>query len=208
MYFKLFSLVHTNITVNRGIDWLVGWLCFASTRQRDHLETASPFTVPCEGRGARFLHRSHRESNPGPSRGSPLLYRCATPAPGNWGKTIVHSFDANIYYVNLGYYLHQCTNWCQICCWSEYVMKVHIFHLTVSSCDIPGFLLLDTILTLLDRINPAANYSCVTFWQLRHSKCVIFFKCTHFSSMADSFKQLASGDDIAALYVLGYTATL
>ena len=43
--------------------WL-GWLCFKSHRQRGHLETASPFTVPCEGLEARFLHRSHRELNP------------------------------------------------------------------------------------------------------------------------------------------------
>ena len=43
--------------------------------------TRPPFTVPCEGRKARFLHRSHRESNTGPSRGSPLHYRCATQAP-------------------------------------------------------------------------------------------------------------------------------
>ena len=57
------------------------WLCFTSNRQRGHLEKASLFTVPCEGREARFLHLSHRESNPGPSRGSPLHYRCATPAP-------------------------------------------------------------------------------------------------------------------------------
>ena len=59
----------------------VGWLCFTSHRQRGHLETAPPFTVLCEAREARFLHRSHWESNPGPSRGSQLHYRCATPAP-------------------------------------------------------------------------------------------------------------------------------
>ena len=35
----------------------VGWLCFTSHRQRGHLEMAPPFTVPCEGREARFLHR-------------------------------------------------------------------------------------------------------------------------------------------------------
>ena len=34
----------------------VGWLCFASHQQRGHLETAPQFTVPCEGRGARYLH--------------------------------------------------------------------------------------------------------------------------------------------------------
>ena len=34
--------------------WLiVGWLCLTSHRQRGHLETAPPFTVPCEGREAR-----------------------------------------------------------------------------------------------------------------------------------------------------------
>ena len=59
---------------------LVGWLCFTSHRQRGHLETAPQFTVPCKGREAQFLHRSHRESNSWPSRGSPLHYRCATPA--------------------------------------------------------------------------------------------------------------------------------
>ena len=30
-----------------------GWLCLTSHRQRGHLETAPPFTVPCEGREAR-----------------------------------------------------------------------------------------------------------------------------------------------------------
>ena len=54
---------------------LVGWLCFTSHGQRGHLEMAPPFAVPCEGCEARFLHRSHRESNPGPSHGSPLHYR-------------------------------------------------------------------------------------------------------------------------------------
>ena len=62
------------------IEWLVDWLCFASHRQQGHLETASPFTVLFEGCEARFLHCFHQESNPGPSRGSPLHYRCATPA--------------------------------------------------------------------------------------------------------------------------------
>ena len=47
---------------------MVGWLCFTSHRQRGHLETAPPFTVICEGREARFLHRSHREPNSGLSR--------------------------------------------------------------------------------------------------------------------------------------------
>ena len=34
-------------------NMLVGWLCLTSHRQRGHLETAPPFTVPCEGREAR-----------------------------------------------------------------------------------------------------------------------------------------------------------
>ena len=56
---------------------LVGWLCFKSHRRRGQLETAPPFTVPCEGREPRFLNRSHWESNSGLSRGSPLHYRSA-----------------------------------------------------------------------------------------------------------------------------------
>ena len=60
---------------------LVGWMVvFTSHQQRGHLETAPPFTVLCKWYEARFLHHSHRKSNPGPSRGSPLHYRCATPA--------------------------------------------------------------------------------------------------------------------------------
>ena len=58
----------------------VGWLV-VSHRQRGHLETAPLFTVPCEGREARYIHRSHRQSNPGSSSGSPLRYRRATQAP-------------------------------------------------------------------------------------------------------------------------------
>ena len=59
---------------------MVVWLCFTSHRQQGHLEMATPFnTVPCKGHESQFLHRSHWELNPGPSRGSPLHYRCATP---------------------------------------------------------------------------------------------------------------------------------
>ena len=61
------------------IGWSVGLLCFTSHRQRGHLETEPPFTVPSEGRGPMFLHRSHRESNPGPSRGSPSYFFNAAP---------------------------------------------------------------------------------------------------------------------------------
>ena len=59
-------------------------------QQRGHLETAPPFTVPCEGREARFLHRSQRESNPGPSRGSLLRYRCTTQATLFETKSVLH----------------------------------------------------------------------------------------------------------------------
>ena len=57
--------------------WLVVFYVPSTARSfRDR----APFTVPCEGCKARFLHHSHRESNPGPMRGSPLHYHCATPA--------------------------------------------------------------------------------------------------------------------------------
>ena len=59
---------------------LIGYV-LTSHRQRGHLETAPPFTVPCEGREAQFLQHSHQELNPVSSRGSPLHYRWATPAP-------------------------------------------------------------------------------------------------------------------------------
>ena len=68
-------------------DWkmncatLVGWLVGCVLRPIDSeviLKTAPPFTVPCEGREARLIHRSHRELNPRPSCGSQLQYRCAT----------------------------------------------------------------------------------------------------------------------------------
>ena len=58
---------------------LVGWLdMFHVSSTTRAFRDGTPFTVPCEGREARFLHRSHRESNLGSSRGSPLHYRCAT----------------------------------------------------------------------------------------------------------------------------------
>ena len=56
---------------------MVDWLCFTSHQQQGHLETAPPFTVPCEGHEARFLHRSHWESNP--SRRVAVHYTTATP---------------------------------------------------------------------------------------------------------------------------------
>ena len=61
---------------------LVGWLCLTSHRQRVHLKLAPPFTVPCEGREAWFLHSPHRESNPQVVAWQSILHnRCATPAP-------------------------------------------------------------------------------------------------------------------------------
>ena len=69
---------------------LVGCV-FTSHRQRGHLETAPPFTVPCEGLEARSLHHSHRESNPRPSRGSPLHWnitlKCTTTHSNVLGQT-------------------------------------------------------------------------------------------------------------------------
>ena len=35
-------------------DRLIDWMCFTSQRQQSHLETAPPFTVPCEGHVARY----------------------------------------------------------------------------------------------------------------------------------------------------------
>ena len=70
-------------------------MCLTSHRQRGHLETATPFTVPCEGREAR----SDRELNPGPSHGSPLRYRCVTQAP----HIYVHLQDLLGLFVRVGY---------------------------------------------------------------------------------------------------------
>ena len=70
-----------------------GWLCLASHGQRGHLETAPPFTVPCEGREALFLHCSHQESNLGPSHGSPLHNRRATQAPMHLKKQLIYLYS-------------------------------------------------------------------------------------------------------------------
>ena len=45
------------------------------SHRRGHLDSTQIY-FPCEWREARFLHRTHWESNPGPSRGSPLHNRC------------------------------------------------------------------------------------------------------------------------------------
>ena len=80
---------------------LVGWLCFTTHRQRGILETAPPFTVPFEEREARFSNRSHRESNPGPSRGSPvaLPVRHASSATFIWYSAPWSSFLDNGYII-------------------------------------------------------------------------------------------------------------
>ena len=57
---------------------LVGCVLRPIDREVILIETAPPFIVPGKGCGARFLHRSHGESNPGPSHGSSLHYTCAT----------------------------------------------------------------------------------------------------------------------------------
>ena len=51
----------TKICIIKSVDVLtrfgfVDWLCLTSHRERGHLEKAPPFTVPCEGHEARFLH--------------------------------------------------------------------------------------------------------------------------------------------------------
>ena len=56
---------HLQNTLNQREQVGFGWLCYKSHRHRGHLETAPQFTVPYEVREGRFLHRSHRESNPG-----------------------------------------------------------------------------------------------------------------------------------------------
>ena len=45
--------IFCNNQVPFASSWLVGWLCLTSHRQRGHLETAPPLTVPCEGHEAR-----------------------------------------------------------------------------------------------------------------------------------------------------------
>ena len=53
-YFLIHSYILTILYYKAYLKcWLVGWLCLTSHQQRGHLETAPPFTVPCEGREAR-----------------------------------------------------------------------------------------------------------------------------------------------------------
>ena len=85
---------------------LIGWLCFTSHRQRGYLEMAPPFTVPCERREARFLNRTHREFNPGPSRGSPLHNRCAVPAQHTYIHKCIHTYIHTCIHTNIHTYMH------------------------------------------------------------------------------------------------------
>ena len=52
------NLLKWSVTILNVFNWLVGWLCFTS--HLGHLETAPLFNVPCKGREAWFLHRSHQ----------------------------------------------------------------------------------------------------------------------------------------------------
>ena len=71
----LWSAIWSSIPIKHYNGWLVVFNVPSTARS---FKDGTPFTVSCEGREARFLHRSHRESNPGPLRGSPLHNRCAT----------------------------------------------------------------------------------------------------------------------------------
>ena len=58
--------------------WLVVFNVPSTVRS---FRDGTPFTVPCEGCEARFLHRTNRESNLGPSCRSPLHNCCTMQAP-------------------------------------------------------------------------------------------------------------------------------
>ena len=49
----MYVCMHVCMYACMHVCWLGGWLCLTTHRQRGHLEMASPFTVPYEGRGAR-----------------------------------------------------------------------------------------------------------------------------------------------------------
>ena len=50
----MIKLTFNLLNMLKGNFLLVGWLCFTSHRQLGHLETAPPFTVPCEGHKRKF----------------------------------------------------------------------------------------------------------------------------------------------------------
>ena len=73
--------IYLQTHISRPVD-SVGWLVvFYVPPTARSFRYGAPITVPCKGREARFLHRSHRESYPMSSHGSPLHNRCAMPAP-------------------------------------------------------------------------------------------------------------------------------
>ena len=51
-WFKFIIICSTKSGIEHCIIGLFVCLCFTSPQQRGHLETAPPFTVPCEGREA------------------------------------------------------------------------------------------------------------------------------------------------------------
>ena len=54
----IINKVSKSISIIYRASQMVGWLCLTSHRQRGHLETAPPFTVPCEGRGSQKLNET------------------------------------------------------------------------------------------------------------------------------------------------------
>ena len=56
------------------------WFVFYVPSTAMSFRDGTPIYCPLRRRWSSFLHRSHRESNPGSSRGSPLHYHCATRA--------------------------------------------------------------------------------------------------------------------------------
>ena len=87
---RFYPRVTLCIIVSRRIrvGWLVGFYVQSTARS---FRDGTPFTVPCEGRGPRFLQRSNQESNPGPSHGSLLHYHCLPPAPHVFGSVQITS---------------------------------------------------------------------------------------------------------------------
>ena len=53
LHLKPLKCMYVCIFAHTHYIYMVGWLCLTSDRQRGDLETAPPFTVPCEGREAR-----------------------------------------------------------------------------------------------------------------------------------------------------------
>ena len=80
----------TTLTGTGRVGWLVVFRVPSTARS---FKDGTPIYAPCEGREARFIYRSHRESNPGSLRGSPLHNHCATPAPPGRDGVINYTCD-------------------------------------------------------------------------------------------------------------------